>query len=113
VDLRLSRRPLAPELEKLQAAWPYILIYAPSLLNQPHLLLAAPGDTPLISLVQYGKATLEDLDEVIARSESCHFRFAGVVLHHFPTKRLRNRRNIFGLGPHRYVFDERLKPARV
>ena len=110
LDVQLSRRPLAPELEKLQASWDYILIYAPSLLKDPHLLLAAPGDTPIISLVEYGRATLDDLDEVIGRCESCHFRFAGVVLHHFPIARLHKRKNVFGLGPHRYVFDQ-LSPS--
>lgn len=106
LDIQLSRHPLAPELEKLQETWDYILIYAPSLLKNPHLLLAAPGDSPIISLVEYGKATLDDLEEVVGRCEACHFRFAGVVLHHFPIERLHKRKNIFGLGPHRYVFDQ-------
>ena len=94
-DVQLSRRPLASELTKLQATWDYILIYAPSLLENPHLLLAAPADTPIISLVEYGNATLDDLDEAIARCESCHFLFAGVVLYHFPIRRTRNPQERF------------------
>jgi hypothetical protein len=111
LDVQLARRHLAQELEKLRQTWQYILIYAPSLLENPHLLLAAPSDSPIISLVEYGKATLDDLNEAVALSESFNFRFGGVILHDFPVRQSGKSRYIFGLGPHRYVFDQALKPA--
>jgi capsular polysaccharide biosynthesis protein len=106
LDARLARRHLSQELEKLRSSWNYILIYAPSLLENPHLLLAAPGDSPVISLVEYGKATVDDLNEAVTLAESFQLRFAGVILHHFPARKSKGAHSLFGLGPHRYVLGD-------
>jgi capsular polysaccharide biosynthesis protein len=106
LDLQLSRRQLSNELQNLRSQWDYILVYAPSLLKNPHLLLAAPSNSPVIALTKFDESPLDDLNEAVALAESFHLRFAGVILHHFPLRKLKGNHFLFGLGPHRYLLGE-------
>lgn len=109
LDTFLSRRPLAPHLVEMAKEWPFIFIYAPSLVRAPNLLLAAPHDCPVVSLVHFNKATVNDLKEEIAQCDSYHFRFAGVVLHHYPLKG--SNRNKSRIGSHHYIYEMKNKVA--
>jgi len=104
-DDLISRRPLAPVLAQLQNEWDFILINAPNLLEESHLLLAAPGGSPVIAVARYADANLDDLDALAARCEECNFTFAGIVLHHYPRARLRSSQAAYELGAHRYVLE--------
>jgi len=103
LDMFLSRRPLAPHLAELGKEWPFIFIYAPPLVKAPNLLLATPQDCPVVALVHYNQANLSDLREEIAQCDTYHFRFAGVVLHHFPLQGF--YRNKSRIGSHRYIYE--------
>jgi hypothetical protein len=88
---------------ELQKNWPFIFIYAPSLVRAPNLLLAAPHDCTVIGLVHYNKSSLNDLREEISQCDSYHLRFAGVVLHHYPVQEA--YRNKSRIGSHRYIYE--------
>lgn len=103
LDIFLSRRPLAPQLTELSRDWPFIFVYAPPLVKAPNLLLATPPDCPVIALVHYNQAKLSDLREEITQCDAYHFRFAGVVLHHYPL--IGSYRNKSRIGSHRYIYD--------
>ncbi len=105
IDDLISRRPLIPTLIELQSEWDFILIHAESLLQESHILLAAPIETPLITVVRYADANLNDLDTLVSRCKECGFSFAGLVIHHYPQKRLRAGKAAYELGVHRYVLD--------
>jgi capsular polysaccharide biosynthesis protein/Mrp family chromosome partitioning ATPase len=109
LDTFLSRRPLAPHLTELAKDWPFIFIYAPSLVRAPNLLLAAPHDCPVVSLVHFNKSTMTELQEEISQCDSYHFRFAGVVLHHYPLKG--SHRNKSRIGSHHYIYELKNRAA--
>jgi len=103
LDIFLSRRPLAAHLTELGKEWPFIFIYASSLVRTPNLLLATPPDCPIVALINYNQVNLSDLREEIAQCDAYRFRFAGVVLHHYPLKGF--YRNKSRIGSHRYVYE--------
>ncbi len=111
LDVLLSRRPLASQLTELSKKWPFIFIYAPALVKAPNLLLATPHDCPVVALVHYNQAKLSDLREEIAQCDSYRFRFAGVVLHHYPL--MGSYRNKARLGSHRYIYDLKNSAAQA
>jgi Mrp family chromosome partitioning ATPase len=111
LDLLFSRRSLAASISELTDYWAFIFIFAPSLLKVHHLLLAAPLDTPVVSLAHYNEASLSELREEVARCDSYHFRFAGVVLHHYPSRSI--YRDKARIGAHQYVFERRNRSPAV
>ncbi|SDU00726.1 Uncharacterized protein involved in exopolysaccharide biosynthesis [Verrucomicrobium sp. GAS474] len=84
VDSLISRRPLAPELTRLTKDWDFIFIDGPPLLEQWHLLLAAPPRTQIIVVSDYQGATTSDLMRLAARAATARMEIYGVVLQGCP-----------------------------
>ncbi len=84
VDSLISRRPLAPELTRLAGKWDFILIDGPPLLDEWHLLLAAPPRTQIIVVSGYQGATTSDLMRLAARAATARMEIYGVVLQGCP-----------------------------
>ncbi|HEY8966626.1 MAG TPA: hypothetical protein VIM58_09290 [Candidatus Methylacidiphilales bacterium] len=84
VDSLISRRPLAPELTRLAGKWDFILIDGPPLLEEWHLLLAAPPHTQIIAVSGYQGATTSDLLRLAARAATARMEIYGVVLQGVP-----------------------------
>ncbi len=84
LDSLISRRPLAPELTRLTEKWDFILIDGPPLLEQWHLLLAAPPRTQVIVISDYLGATTSDIMRLAARAATARMEIYGIVIQRCP-----------------------------
>jgi uncharacterized protein involved in exopolysaccharide biosynthesis/Mrp family chromosome partitioning ATPase len=107
----LSRNPFAPELLAMAKDWDFILVDAPPILSQWHLLLALPPGQNLILATHYQDTKIQDIQIIQQRCLEAKIRILGTVLVGFPEEPRRSGVREEDLGYHRYVWDEELRRA--